>query len=48
MSDIAHLLKVVGSTEVEQAIEVLAEFLPKSAQIGEAALRAEHLLAEMF
>jgi hypothetical protein len=31
MSDTAHLLKVLGVTEVEQAIEVLAEFFPKSA-----------------
>ncbi len=31
MSDTAHLLKVLGLTEVEQAIEVLAEFFPKSA-----------------
>jgi len=31
MSDTANLLKVLGFTEVEQAIEVLAEFFPKSA-----------------
>lgn len=31
MSDAAHLLKVLGLTEVEQAIEVLAEYFPKSA-----------------
>jgi hypothetical protein len=31
ISDTAHLLKVLGVTEVEQAIEVLAEFFPKSA-----------------
>jgi hypothetical protein len=31
MSDTANLLKVLGLTEVEQAIEVLAEFFPKSA-----------------
>lgn len=31
MSDTANLLKVLGLTEIEQAIEVLAEFFPKSA-----------------
>jgi hypothetical protein len=31
MSDTAHLLKVLGLTEVVQAIEVLAEFFPRSA-----------------
>lgn len=31
MSDTANLLKVLGLTEVEQAIEVLAEFFPRSA-----------------
>jgi hypothetical protein len=31
MSDTANLLKVLGLTEVEQAIEILAEFFPKSA-----------------
>jgi hypothetical protein len=31
MSDTANLLKVLGLTEVEQAIDVLAEFFPKSA-----------------
>jgi hypothetical protein len=31
MADTAHLLKVVGITEVEQAIAVLAEFFPRSA-----------------
>jgi hypothetical protein len=31
MSDAAHLLRVLGLTEVEQAIGVLAEFFPKSA-----------------
>jgi hypothetical protein len=31
MADTAHLLHVVGITEVEQAIAVLAEFFPRSA-----------------
>jgi hypothetical protein len=31
MSDAAHLLRVLGLTDVEQAIGVLAEFFPKSA-----------------
>jgi hypothetical protein len=31
MSDAAHLLRVLGLTDVEQAIEVLAEFFPRSA-----------------
>ena len=31
MADTAHLLQVVGITEVEQAIAVLAEFFPRSA-----------------
>jgi hypothetical protein len=31
MSDVAHLLRVLDLSEVEQAIEVLAEFFPKSA-----------------
>jgi hypothetical protein len=31
MADTAHLLNVVGITEVEQAITVLAEFFPRSA-----------------
>lgn len=31
MADVAHLLRVVGITEIEAAIEVLAEFFPKSA-----------------
>jgi hypothetical protein len=31
MSDTAHLLHVVGITEIEQAIAVLAEFFPRSA-----------------
>ncbi|WP_445491402.1 hypothetical protein [Rhodopseudomonas sp. RCAM05734] len=31
MSDVAHLLRVLGITEIEQAIEILAEFFPKSA-----------------
>ena len=31
MSDVAHLLKVLGLTGIEQAIEVLAEFFPNSA-----------------
>ncbi len=31
MSDVAHLLRVVGVTEIEPAIEILAEFFPKSA-----------------
>ena len=31
MADTAHLLKVVGITEVEQAIAVLTEFFPRSA-----------------
>jgi len=31
MSDTAHLLKVLGLAEVEQAIAVLAEFFPRSA-----------------
>jgi hypothetical protein len=31
MADTAHLLHVVGVTEVEQAIAVLAEFFPRSA-----------------
>ena len=31
MSDVAHLLRVLGLTDVEQAIAVLAEFFPKSA-----------------
>ncbi|MDB5656973.1 MAG: uncharacterized protein JWQ94_4586 [Tardiphaga sp.] len=31
MSDVAHLLRVLGITEIEPAIEILAEFFPKSA-----------------
>ena len=31
MTDTSHLLNVVGITEVEQAIVVLAEFFPRSA-----------------
>ncbi len=31
MSDVAHLLKVLHLTEIEQAIEILAEFFPNSA-----------------
>jgi hypothetical protein len=31
MSDAGHLLRVLGLTDVEQAIEVLAEFFPRSA-----------------
>jgi hypothetical protein len=31
MADVAHLLKVLGLADVEQAIEILAEFFPKSA-----------------
>ena len=31
MSDVAHLLRVLGLTDVAQAIGVLAEFFPKSA-----------------
>lgn len=31
MSDTSHRLKVLGVTEVDQAIEVLAEFFPRSA-----------------
>ena len=31
MADVAHLLKVLGVTDIEQAIEILAEFFPKSA-----------------
>ncbi len=31
MADVAHLLKVLDLTEIEQAIEILAEFFPNSA-----------------
>ena len=31
MADVAHLLKVLGLTDIDQAIEILAEFFPKSA-----------------
>jgi hypothetical protein len=31
MADVAHLLKVLGLTEIEHAIGILAEFFPKSA-----------------
>ena len=31
MADIAHLLKALNLAEIEQAIEILAEFFPKSA-----------------
>lgn len=31
MTEVAHLLRVVGIKEIEPAIEVLAEFFPKSA-----------------
>jgi len=31
MSDVAHLLRVLHLTEIEQAIEILAEFFPNSA-----------------
>jgi hypothetical protein len=31
LADAGHLLKVVGVTEVEQAIEILSEFFPRSA-----------------
>jgi hypothetical protein len=31
MADVAHLLKALGLSDVEQAIEILAEFFPKSA-----------------
>jgi hypothetical protein len=31
MADVAHLLKALNLTDIEQAIEVLAEFFPKSA-----------------
>jgi hypothetical protein len=31
MADVAHLLKVLELTEIEQAIAILAEFFPKSA-----------------
>lgn len=31
MADVAHLLKVLGLTNIEQAIQILAEFFPKSA-----------------
>ncbi len=31
MADVAHLLKVLNLADIEQAIEILAEFFPKSA-----------------
>jgi len=31
MADVAHLLKVLGLLDIEQAIEILAEFFPNSA-----------------
>jgi hypothetical protein len=31
MADVAHLLKVLNLSEIERAIEILAEFFPKSA-----------------
>jgi hypothetical protein len=31
MADVAHLLKALDLTGIEQAIEILAEFFPKSA-----------------
>ncbi len=31
MADVAHLFKVLGISEIEQAIEILAEFFPNSA-----------------
>jgi hypothetical protein len=31
MADVAHLLKVLNLTEIEQAIEILGEFFPNSA-----------------
>jgi hypothetical protein len=31
MADVAHLLKVLNLTEIEQAVEILSEFFPKSA-----------------
>lgn len=32
MSDVAHLLAVLGITEIEPAIEILTEFFPKTGQ----------------
>jgi len=31
MADVAHLLKALNLTEIEEAIEILAEFFPNSA-----------------